>query len=54
MSDFGQALIKRIPLRRLGVPADLSASLLVLASDASAYTTGTVLTNDGGLSLSPL
>ena len=44
----GAALIKRIPQRRLGKPEDLDGPLLLLASDASAYMTGSVITADGG------
>jgi NAD(P)-dependent dehydrogenase (short-subunit alcohol dehydrogenase family) len=44
----GQALIKRIPQRRLGQPADLDGALLLLASSASAYMTGSVIAVDGG------
>ena len=47
-SDAGQALIRRIPQRRLGQLSDLDAPLLLLASDASAYMTGSVLVVDGG------
>jgi len=44
----GQALIKRIPQRRIGEPGELDAALLLLASDAGSYATGTVLVIDGG------
>ena len=44
----GQNLINRIPQRRLGIPDDLNAPLLMLASDASAYMTGAVIAVDGG------
>lgn len=47
-SDAGQALIKRIPQRRLGRLADLDGPLLLLASDASAFMTGSVIAVDGG------
>lgn len=47
-TEAGAALIKRIPQRRLGTPQDLDGPLLLLASDASAYMTGSVLTVDGG------
>jgi NAD(P)-dependent dehydrogenase (short-subunit alcohol dehydrogenase family) len=44
-------MVKRIPQRRLGDPAELGGALLLLASEASAYMTGSVVTVDGGLSL---
>ncbi len=47
-SDAGKALIKRIPKRRLGRLEDLDAPLLLLASEASAYMTGSVIAVDGG------
>ncbi len=50
----GQALIKRIPQRRLGQLADLDGPLLLLASDAARYITGAVLTVDGGHLVSSL
>jgi len=53
-SDAGQALIRRIPQRRLGTMSDLDAPLLLLASDAGSYITGATLAVDGGHLVSSL
>jgi NAD(P)-dependent dehydrogenase (short-subunit alcohol dehydrogenase family) len=53
-SDAGQAMIRRIPMRRLGQPADLDGAFLLLASDASAWMTGTCIAVDGGHLVSSL
>lgn len=47
-SEAGEALVRRIPQRRLGQPADLDAALLMLASDAGSWATGSVFVLDGG------
>lgn len=41
-------LIKRIPLNRIGEPADLAGPILFLASDFSSYMTGEVVEASGG------
>jgi NAD(P)-dependent dehydrogenase (short-subunit alcohol dehydrogenase family) len=51
-TDVGKAMVRRIPMRRLGDPPELDAALLLLASSASRYMTGSVVSVDGGLSLS--
>lgn len=53
-SDAGQALIKRIPQRRLGKPEELDGALLLLCSDAGAYITGAEIPVDGGHLVSSL
>jgi NAD(P)-dependent dehydrogenase (short-subunit alcohol dehydrogenase family) len=50
----GEAIAKRIPFRRFGMPDDLDGVLLLLASDAGRYMTGSVVVVDGGHSLSLL
>ncbi|MFQ5935761.1 MAG: SDR family NAD(P)-dependent oxidoreductase [Acidiferrobacterales bacterium] len=47
-SAAGQTMIKRIPQRRAGKPEDLDGALLLLASDASRYITGSTIVVDGG------
>jgi 3-oxoacyl-[acyl-carrier protein] reductase len=47
-SPAGQALVKSVPARRLGRVEDLDGALLLLATDASTFMTGTVVTVDGG------
>lgn len=51
-SPAGQQLLKRIPQRRLGDPAEMDGAILMLASTASRYMTGSTVTVDGGLGLS--
>lgn len=50
---LGDALLdevkKRIPAKRLGVPDDVSATVLFLASPAASYITGQCLVVDGGM-----
>jgi len=53
-SDAGKAMIRRIPQRRLGRMEDLDGPLLLLASDASSYMTGSVIAVDGGHLVSSL
>jgi NAD(P)-dependent dehydrogenase (short-subunit alcohol dehydrogenase family) len=50
-SPQGAKLINSIPQRRIGDLADLEGPLLLFASDAGAYMTGSVLVVDGGLSV---
>jgi NAD(P)-dependent dehydrogenase (short-subunit alcohol dehydrogenase family) len=47
-SEAGEAMRKRIPMRRFGEPADLDGALLLLASDAGRFMTGTTVVVDGG------
>jgi 3-oxoacyl-[acyl-carrier protein] reductase len=44
----GEKLAKRIPQRRVGTESDLDGAIMLLASSASRYMTGSVVTVDGG------
>ena len=46
-----EALIKAIPLRRLGKPEEVAEAVLFFASDRAAYVTGQVLSVSGGLTM---
>ena len=52
--EHGQAMVKRIPLRRLGKPEELDGAFLLLATDASSWMTGTTVVVDGGHLVSSL
>jgi NAD(P)-dependent dehydrogenase (short-subunit alcohol dehydrogenase family) len=47
-SPAGEALRRRVPMRRLGELDDLDGPVLLLASDAGRYLTGIVVPVDGG------
>jgi len=53
-SDAGQAMLKRIPMRRVGRTEELDAPLLLLLSDEGSFITGTELNVDGGHLVSSL
>lgn len=50
-SDAGKALISRMPRRRVGTPDVLDGLILLLASDQSAFMTGSIIPIDDGQSL---
>ena len=50
-SEAGERMRRQIPQRRFGTPEDLDGALLLLASDASRYMTGSIIVIDGGLLL---
>ncbi len=53
-SEAGQQLVRRIPQRRLGQPRELDGALLLLASAAGSYITGSSIEVDGGHLVSSL
>jgi 3-oxoacyl-[acyl-carrier protein] reductase len=46
-----EGAIERIPLKRLGTPADMAGAALFLASELSSYVVGQTIVVDGGLIL---
>ena len=50
----GQGYIDKIPLKRLGLEHELDGPLLLLASDASSFMTGSTIVVDGGHLVNPL
>ena len=49
-ADRLDAIVRRVPLGRIGSPDELAAAVEFLASEDASYVTGTVLAVDGGLS----
>ncbi len=46
-----EAILAQIPAGRLGIPEDVAAATLYLASDAAAYVTGQTLSVNGGMAM---
>jgi NAD(P)-dependent dehydrogenase (short-subunit alcohol dehydrogenase family) len=44
-------MMKVLPIKRVGTPEEIAALALYLASDSSAYCTGSVFTADGGFTI---
>lgn len=53
-SEHGEKMLRRVPMRRVGAMVELNGPFLLLATGASAYMTGSVITVDGGHLLSSL
>ena len=49
--DFRNLFMRHIPLGRIGLPEEIAEAVCYFASDASAYTTGQILTVSGGFGL---
>jgi len=46
------AIVRAVPLRRIGQPSDIAPAVVFLASDAAGYITGQALSISGGLTMS--
>lgn len=49
--EFRNLFLKHIPLGRIGLPEEIAEAVCYFAGDASAYTTGQILTISGGFGL---
>ena len=49
--DFRNLFLRHIPLGRMGLPEEIAKAVCYFAGDASAYTTGQILTVSGGFGL---
>ena len=49
--EFRNLFLRHIPLGRIGLPEEIEEAVVYFASDASAYTTGQILTVSGGFGL---
>ncbi len=49
--EFRNLFLRHIPLGRMGFPEEIAEAVCYFASDASAYTTGQILTVSGGFGL---
>jgi hypothetical protein len=50
-TDGGRKLLQMLPRRRVGLPEDLDAALLMLVADESQFINGAILTADDGMSV---
>ena len=48
---FMQALVRAIPMRRLGQPEDIAAAVAYLVSEDAGFVTGQTLSVSGGMSM---
>ena len=49
--EFRSLFLRHIPLGRMGLPKEIAAAVVYLASDEAAYTTGQILAVSGGFGL---
>ena len=53
LRNFGDAIVSRVPLGRIGSPEDVAGTCIYLSSRAGAYVNGATILLDGGSIWSP-
>ena len=53
LEAFGDVIVSRVPMGRIGSPEDAAGTCIFLASRAGAYVNGATITLDGGSVSSP-
>ncbi|MEO0895779.1 MAG: SDR family oxidoreductase [Bacteroidota bacterium] len=54
LNGFASAMIQRVPLKRIGEPAEIAKLVSFLASDDASFITGSEYNIDGGINVNPL
>lgn len=52
LDAFGDIIVAKVPVGRIGSPSDIAGTCIYLASRAGQYTNGALITVDGGLTVS--
>jgi NAD(P)-dependent dehydrogenase (short-subunit alcohol dehydrogenase family) len=50
-SENKAGLVATVPMQRLGLPEEMAAGIVFIASDEASYITGHVLNVDGGMTI---
>eukprot|EP00045_Choanoeca_perplexa_P001453 m.19751 g.19751 ORF g.19751 m.19751 type:complete len:276 (+) comp10952_c0_seq1:181-1008(+) len=53
LAAFHDVIVEGVPFKRVGKPSDMAGLALLLASNAGAYITGTIIPVDGGTLIKP-
>lgn len=48
LEQFGDSIVAGVPVGRIGSPEDIAGTCIYLSSRAGQYTTGAIITVDGG------